>query len=148
MDSKKHFLDIIQMIYVLQDSMDYNRLLQETKSHQTFKRISRTLSSVYFHFPFLVSVLPLPDCMSIRKINDSRERRSHYFKFFDYQFFSYDSYRHSLIEISNWLFPNPFELAAELSSGKVKNAYFLNLLCLYGQRGKGFLKTMISSHSN
>ncbi|WP_025028646.1 nucleotidyltransferase domain-containing protein [Caldalkalibacillus mannanilyticus] len=60
MISLKYFLDIMQLIDVLGDRLDYTKLVEETKQHKTYTRLARTLSIQYSLFPFLHEVKPLP----------------------------------------------------------------------------------------
>lgn len=58
--SWKYFIDIIQMIYILGDRLNYEQLLALASKEKTRRRIARTLSIVYHEFPFLHDNHPLP----------------------------------------------------------------------------------------
>lgn len=138
LDSPKHFLDIIQLIVRLKDQLDYNRLLKDARTDQTRKRLKRTLWMVYQQYPWLNDIKPLPYQKS------GREKFNKYVRFMDYQFLSYDSIGHSLIEVFHWLLPNRFELSAELGRGDRRAVYFYQLVTLYKKRGANFLRAMIN----
>ncbi|WP_318505151.1 nucleotidyltransferase family protein [Bacillus sp. T3] len=109
MDSLKYFIDIIQILVLHHDEIDYRTLLNDAKSHKTLKRMIRTLSIIYSQYPFLHKIKPFPYRKSIL-FWDSRAFRNQekkslktYLDFFDYQLSSYDSPIHSLIEMKEWL---------------------------------------------
>ena len=54
-----------------------------------------------------------------------------YIDFIDYQFLSYDSVKHSLIELCNWIWPSRYELSNQLEESPEKNSYFKMYLSLY-----------------
>jgi hypothetical protein len=56
----KHFIDVAQMILVLQDSLNYHDLFVFAKQQKTYRRVARTLIIVYHEFPGLNEILPLP----------------------------------------------------------------------------------------
>lgn len=111
LDSLKYFIDIIQLIYLWRDKINYHRLFKEAARHKTLKRLRRTLSIVYNQYPTLSEVLPLPKKVSIvfwdYKVFRNPDHRSlkKYFDFFDYQFLSYDRISHSLVEFIHWMLP-------------------------------------------
>ncbi|WP_226677955.1 nucleotidyltransferase family protein [Mesobacillus jeotgali] len=102
MDSLKYFIDIIQLIYLYQDKLDYQRLFKEAVSHKTLKRIRRTLSIVYHQCPHLAKLKPLPQKHALLfwdyKVFRDKQHKSltKYIDFVDYQLFSYDSLSHCL----------------------------------------------------
>lgn len=106
LDSLKYFIDIIQMIYTLNDKLDFTTLFKDAAFHKTLKRIIRTLSIVYQQFPQLESIKEFPrkrssllwDYNAIRNINGKRTVK-HYIDFIDYQIFSYDTAKHSVVEL-------------------------------------------------
>ncbi|CAN7713620.1 nucleotidyltransferase family protein [Paenibacillus sp. LjRoot153] len=127
LDSPKHYLDIIQMIYVVGHRFNYEDLLRNAKTHQTYKRMLRTLSIVYNEYPMLERVKAFPR----KKIS----RKGHqYIDFIDYQFLSYDHPWHSLHEVGQWLVPNQFEIESQLKSNEKRRMYILQLVNLYKQR--------------
>lgn len=60
LDSLKHYLDIIQLITIYGDELDYERLMEDAARHKTMKRMVRTLSIVYQECAFLEKVKPFP----------------------------------------------------------------------------------------
>jgi hypothetical protein len=102
MDSLKYFIDIIQLIYLYQDKLDYQRLFEEAVSHKTLKRIRRTLSIVYQQCPHLAKLKPLPQMHTLLfwdyKVFRDKKHKSFtkYIDFIDYQLFSYDNLSHCL----------------------------------------------------
>lgn len=107
LESPKYFIDIIQMLYFLKDSLSYDLLFQDASAHQTRKRLVRTLSIVYESYPMLDNMkeLPIKRKRMLRYSNDrlQQKRVSKYLDFIDYQFLSYDNLRHSFKEAYNWL---------------------------------------------
>lgn len=110
LQSPKFFIDIIQLIYVLKDSLNYDLLFQDASAHETRKRLLRTLSIVYESYPMLENMkeLPVKRKRWLQNNNDrlQRKRIFKYLDFVDYQFLSYDNLRHSLREVYNWLIPS------------------------------------------
>lgn len=108
LDSPKYFIDIIQMIHHLHEKLDYTVLLNHAAAHQTLRRMIRTLSIVYKQFPHLQQIKPFLhqrstlwwEYRAIRK-SDGYTLKN-YMDFIDYQFLSYDSVKHSLIEVTSW----------------------------------------------
>ncbi|MGE7780199.1 nucleotidyltransferase family protein [Peribacillus sp. NPDC097264] len=102
MESLKYFIDIIQLISTL--NIDYVRLLEDTKRHKTKKRIIRTLSIVYQQLPTLHLLNKFPNEIptSYGHRNSSLKK---YVDFIDYSFLSYDSPKHSMVELYHWLHP-------------------------------------------
>lgn len=109
LQSPKYYIDIIQLIYVLKDSLHYDFLIQEATAHKTRKRLVRTLSIVYESFPMVGKMKQLPVKRKLKfQTNNDRLQQKRIVKvldFIDYQFLSYDNLRHSLREVYNWLIP-------------------------------------------
>lgn len=110
LNSLKYFLDIMQMILILKDQIDFDTLLKEAASHKTYNRIIRTLTIVYQQFPILNKIKKLP----LKRRNIYWKYHSvkgfiQYIDFLDYQIFSYDTVKHSLIEFPQWAFPKPYK---------------------------------------
>ena len=103
LDSLKYFLDIIQMIHLLKDKLDFNILLKDALLHKTYRRIIRTLSIVFHQFPHLEEIKKFPHKRSTLwweydAIKNKKARTfKNYVDFLDYQFFSYDNIKHSLV---------------------------------------------------
>jgi hypothetical protein len=138
LDSPKYFIDILQLIFTLRDRLNYEELLGWAKKHSTRKRLIRTLSIVYETYPMLDDMLPLPDRRSIKKEGSL----SGYRDFIDFQFFSYDSFRHSMKELYRWFLPKKSELKAEIGSRHVGSSYVYGLFCLYKLRIGKALRAM------
>ncbi|MEH6949655.1 nucleotidyltransferase family protein [Bacillus sp. JJ634] len=106
LDSMKYFIDIIQLVFILGDKIDYSRLLKDTTRHQTKRRIIRTLSIVYEQCPQLEKILPFPYKTSTLYHNrDTKKSFWKYADYIDYSFFSYDTPKHSLRELYHWIHP-------------------------------------------
>ncbi|MDD9148228.1 MULTISPECIES: nucleotidyltransferase family protein [unclassified Sporolactobacillus] len=60
LNSWKYFIDIIQLIHVMKDRLDYGQLLELAHRQLTWRRVSHTLMIVYHEFPHLDNVLPFP----------------------------------------------------------------------------------------
>ncbi|WP_066056330.1 nucleotidyltransferase domain-containing protein [Robertmurraya korlensis] len=108
LDSPKHFLDIIQLIYRIGEQVDYITLFNQARQHRTQKRMIRTLAIVYQQHPYLQKVKPLPvrrpnfwDYKAFK--NGHKKQLKNYLDFIDYSFFSYDSISHSKNEFFNWM---------------------------------------------
>jgi len=110
MDSSKYFLDIIKVAEVLGNKMDYQKLYALAKQHQTLKRIIRTLSIVAYHFPHLDFFIELPkkrtnmwwEAHPIVKDTQPNKLKK-YLDFLDYQFLSFDTTKHSVMEVMNYM---------------------------------------------
>jgi hypothetical protein len=109
LDSLKHYLDMIQLIMILGEELDYERLMQDATRHKTKKRLVRTLSILYQECAFLEKIKPFPykkgsSYLSYDAKKDrfgSRLRR--YADFIDYQFLSYDNASHMIHEVVKWV---------------------------------------------
>ncbi|WP_207627600.1 MULTISPECIES: nucleotidyltransferase family protein [Bacillaceae] len=143
LDSPKYFLDIIQVINQMDDEHDYEILLKLAGSHQTLKRITRTLSIVYQQFPHLDLVKKFP----YKESTVTWEYRSakglkQFVDFIDYKFFSFDMDKHSFIELYNWIWPSRIDAIAQLG----EDYHGLTNLKLYLLLYKKRLTKLIYSH--
>ncbi|MCK1993426.1 nucleotidyltransferase family protein [Peribacillus muralis] len=100
MDSLKYFIDIIQLILNL--NIDYKRLIDDAKRHKTKKRTIRTLSIVYEQLPILQSINEFTEKIPTL-YNQRNSPIKKYADFIDYSFLSFDSPKHSIIEIYHML---------------------------------------------
>jgi hypothetical protein len=112
LDSLKYFLDIIQMIHSVNKQFDYNDLFKRAAEHNTLRRITRTLAIVYHHFPHLELIKELPLQKRTRlwwdykAIRDSNYKPIEvYLNFFYYEFFDFDTIKHSFAALFRFLFP-------------------------------------------
>ncbi|WP_162144746.1 nucleotidyltransferase family protein [Peribacillus kribbensis] len=108
LDSLKYYMDIIQLILVLKEELDYVELLEEARKDRTLKRIVRTLSLVYEALPYLHEIKEFPYKKQVRFRNQivskiTKPTLKDYLDYVDYQFFSFDTARHSFLEVKNWL---------------------------------------------
>jgi hypothetical protein len=146
LDSPKYYIDIIQMIHILKEKINYDTLLEDAKSHQTYKRMIRTLSIIYQQYPNLNKTLVFP--YQKRKQYPtifSREMISTidlYKDFIDYQFFSYDTFLHNFIEVGNWMVPTRREITKELDHTDENTSYVRDFLFLYKQRLLSMVKAL------
>ncbi|MNR03659.1 hypothetical protein D3C85_1195650 [compost metagenome] len=107
--SLKYFLDIIQLIHVIQEGLDYTLLMKDTAVHRSRRRIARTLAIVYAYFPHLIDAKMLPKEWKVRlwyRINlvrDSKRSVKKYLYWIHYQIFDYDTVKHSLAAIFHFL---------------------------------------------
>ncbi|KRE97064.1 hypothetical protein ASG89_29840 [Paenibacillus sp. Soil766] len=60
MDSPKYYMDIMQLIHRHHKAINFDVLFKDAASHQTLKRLHRTLIKVYVHFPHLGDFKELP----------------------------------------------------------------------------------------
>ncbi|CAH1207796.1 hypothetical protein PAECIP111891_03101 [Paenibacillus allorhizoplanae] len=107
--SLKYFIDIIQLIHVVQDGCRYETLFKDAHVHKTLKRITRTLAIVYHQFPHLKEIkeLSLPnrtklwwDYSTIRNLHQRTIRQ--YINWVYYQLFDYDNGKQSIQVLLNW----------------------------------------------
>ncbi|QNF26175.1 nucleotidyltransferase family protein [Metabacillus elymi] len=147
LDSMKHFLDITQMIHVMGNHIDYINLFNVATRHKTLNRMKRTLSIVYRNFPHVKEIKTLPFLYQkgfywqYEAIRDSSFRNVKvYIDYFDYLFFSFDTVKHRLIAINEWLLPSEYHLTLELRTEK--RISFKDYLTLYNKRCFGFLKSV------
>jgi hypothetical protein len=107
LSSLRHFMDIIQLIHMIKDVLDFNRFNVDIVSHCTSKRMIRTLTLVYQEFPYLLKVKQCPLIRSKSFLRENAFKNRHkkgiwkYIDFIDYQFFSYDTFRDSLMQVKN-----------------------------------------------
>ncbi|MBY0145923.1 nucleotidyltransferase family protein [Neobacillus niacini] len=142
LDSLKYFIDIIQVIHQYRDELDYEELFKMAANHQTLKRLTRTLSIVYEQFPYLNDVIKLPFKRKTLWRHNKVKGLKQYLDFFDYQFFSYDTVKHRLIEIRHWIWPSKFELSCELGENQQDGAAIIMYLSLYRKRISRLLKVI------
>ncbi|WP_077623673.1 nucleotidyltransferase family protein [Sediminibacillus massiliensis] len=146
LDAPKYFLDIIQMAFYIGKQLDYERLMKDGKTHQTRRRLQRTLAIVYREYPVLYAIRDFsPDKINRywKKRKSKWKRINGYAVFFDYQFFSYDKPSHGFIEFFHWLFPQKPEILAEISNHTDRDKrYAFLLLLLYKKRCTGALKSI------
>lgn len=111
LDSTKYFIDIMQVLYNENSSIDYEKLFKLSDAHLTKKRLIRTLSIVYQQFPDLMEVKKLPFKRKLPFWAYKQPKGINlYIDFFDYQFLSYDSIKHCLTEFYQWVFPHKVKL--------------------------------------
>ncbi|MGM7721192.1 nucleotidyltransferase family protein [Metabacillus sp. Hm71] len=148
LDSMKHFLDILQCISFLGDQIDYDKLMKDAVRHKTLKRMVRTLAIVYRTFPLFQTICPFPfqtnkgiwwQYEAIR--NTSFRNTKVYLDYFDYLFFSFDTLKHQLHAVGEWIFPSAFELAFEQKTNE--RIHVVDYLKLYHKRCSGFIKSLL-----
>ncbi|MBM7651838.1 nucleotidyltransferase domain-containing protein [Neobacillus cucumis] len=145
LDSAKYFIDIIQLIYKLRGLIDYDYLLKLAASHRTLTRFKRTLSIVYQQFPHLNKLIELP--FKLKHTNweyQDRKGIKQYMDFIDYQLFSYDTARHSFIELVNLIWPSKYELTAEIGEQQHGMSMFNMYMALYKKRFTSMVKVFFS----
>lgn len=142
LESLKYFIDIIQMIHQSGDELDYEELFKMAETHQTLKRLTRTLSIVYEQFPHLNHVAKLPFNRKTLWRHRNVKGLKQYMDFFDYQFFSYDTVKHSMIEIRHWIWPSKFELSCELAETQQESSTIKMYISLYKKRISGLVKVI------
>jgi hypothetical protein len=120
LDSLKYFLDIIQMIHSVNQKFDYNDLFKQAAGHNTLRRITRTLAIVYYHFPHLELIKELPLQKRTRlwwnykAIRDSKYKPIEvYLNFIYYEFFDFDTIKHSIAALFSFLFPKKSNMNAD-----------------------------------
>lgn len=120
--SLKYFLDIIQMIYFLQDNIDYIRLQKDAAAHKTLRRIVRTLAIVYSYFPHLAESKELPGEWKVRlwweysSFRVNKRSFKSYVNWIYYHIFDFDTVRHTLTA----LFDCSYSVTNRTYSGKIK----------------------------
>ncbi len=146
LDSPKYYIDIIQMIHELKDGINYHTLLEDAKDQKTYRRLVRTLCTVYQEFFYLNDVLifqqqnqkKYPTIFS----RSTTTRVDLYKDFISYQFFSYDSFAHSVKEFRTWVFPSKRDISNELNNDINRNSYVFDFIFLYKQRLSGMLRAL------
>ncbi|MCQ6277205.1 nucleotidyltransferase family protein [Bacillus sp. V3B] len=109
LDSLKHYLDIIQLIYRYGEEVDYERLVEDATSHKTLKRMIRTLSVVYQECPFLEKIksFPFKKDSTFLSYDEKKGRLGRslrkYADFIDYQFLNFDTVNHSIHAVVKWV---------------------------------------------
>jgi hypothetical protein len=110
LNSLKYLIDIVQLIQVSGDQIDYDRLFRDAGSHQTYRRLSSTLSVIYRQFPYLENQKPLVlpkrrgdwwDYDALRGKQQQSLKR--YVRFLQYQCFDFDSPRHSFTALIHYV---------------------------------------------
>lgn len=143
LDSTKYFIDIIQLIYKLGGKIDYDYLLKLAALHKTLKRLKRTLSIVYHQFPHLHEVKELPFKLKQTKWEyQNKKGLKQYIDFIDYQLFSYDTVKCSLIELQNLIWPSKYEVAAQIG-GEQFETLFKMYMALYKKRFISIVKVFL-----
>ncbi|WP_413307874.1 nucleotidyltransferase family protein [Bacillus sp. 1P10SD] len=146
LESMKYFLDIIQLIHTLGKEIDYDDLLQLAASHKTLRRLKRTLSIVYKQFPYLSIVKRLPFEVKTTRWEYRRVKGlKQYADFIDYQFFSYDTIKHSIIELHHWVWPSKYDLEAQIGVERQASSLFNMYFSLYKKRITSMVKVIFTS---
>ncbi len=141
LDSPRYYLDIIQLIFRLNNRIDLHQLFQQARKDGTLKRLVRTLSIVYSEYSMLENVMKLP---VKRQMKGRKERLFRYWDFIDFQFLSYDTLQHSVREVFNWCFPRKKDIFIELNKKYQKSSYINSIFLLYKARfGKGIKVTYL-----
>jgi Uncharacterised nucleotidyltransferase len=134
LDSLKYYLDIMQMVNVLSYCLDFKRLIEEAAKHQTKKRLIRTLSVVYAGYPFMAAIKNFPyQHKKVAAYKTSGKKINQYINFLDYQFLSYDSIAHRLMELKQWFLPSQDEITMMLGH-RNKSFLILDYFTLYKRR--------------
>ncbi len=98
LDSIKCYLDLMQILYVGNDQVDFLQLRLDSRRHKTWTRVVRTLTILYQDFPFMRKVRCFPYERPIRyAISTKTTGAMKYVNFVDYHLLSYDSPKHGLI---------------------------------------------------
>ena len=98
LDSIKCYLDLMQILHMSGEQIDFLRLRRDARRHKTWTRMVRTLSILYQEFPFMRKVRYFPYERPIRYgLSTKTTGAMKYLNFVDYHLLSYDSPRHSLI---------------------------------------------------
>ncbi|WP_191556878.1 nucleotidyltransferase family protein [Metabacillus idriensis] len=109
LDSLRHFIDVIQMVNVLDNKLCLESLFIQSKKDKTLKRVQRTLRIVYRVF----GEIKYPEQLSVpknygkwweyEKIRD-REYRSLrvYVDFFDFEYLSYENGKHKFRAVKEY----------------------------------------------
>lgn len=139
LDSMKYFLDIIQVLNKYREEIDFEEIFTCAAYHQTLTRMIRTLSIVYQQFPHLNNMknLPFKKKKNLWKYRPEKGIKQ-YIDFIDYQFFSFDSTKHSLVEFVNWIWPSQYELSSQVDTQKGLKVY----LALYKKRVSSMVKAI------
>jgi len=111
LDSLKYFIDIIQLIHVIGDLLDLNKLFEMTKEHKTTKRMRSTLSIVYYHFPHLQTIKPFLERKKRRlwwdydsiRYKDKNRNPLKYIRFIQYQWLDFDTPLQCIIATSQYI---------------------------------------------
>jgi hypothetical protein len=144
LDSMKYFLDIIQLIHTLGREIDFDDLLKLAASHKTLRRLKRTLSIVYEQFPHLSDVKRLPFEVKTTRWEYRRVKGlKQYVDFFDYQFLSYDTFKHSIIELHHWFWPSKYDLETQIGVEQQGAPLFKMYLSLYKKRITSMVKVFL-----
>ncbi|MEH7440351.1 nucleotidyltransferase family protein [Neobacillus drentensis] len=144
LESMKYFLDIIQLIHILGNEIDYDKLLKLAASHKTLRRLKRTLSIVYNQFPHLSKVKRLPFEVKTTRWEYQRVKGlKQYADFLDYQFLSYDTFKHSIIELHHWFWPSKYDLETQIGVEQQGASLFKMYLSLYKKRITSMVKVFL-----
>lgn len=103
MDSPKYYIDIMQMIHRHGDDISFEALFQDAASHQTLRRIHRTLVNVYSHFPHLGGIKELPVTYKKGSSPSSRRYLVALANKVNNKFFNFDSASHTLVAVIHTL---------------------------------------------
>ncbi|WP_052158782.1 nucleotidyltransferase family protein [Halobacillus sp. BBL2006] len=142
LDSTRHYLDLIQIIFLSHQQISTDALMSMARKHSTLKRMLRTLSEVYDQFPMLESLMPFPELTTPWYKKKRHHPLTSYLIFFDYQFLSYDAFHHRLREIGRWLVPNGRNVGKQLKQEE-SSILILNYIRLYRQRISSVLKAFL-----
>jgi hypothetical protein len=141
LDSQKYFLDNMQVINKLNEEDNYEILFNLAKSHQTYKRIKRTLSITYQNFPHLNDVKKLPnDTSTFTWEYQSTKGLKQFIAFLNYKFFSFDRAKHSFIRVFRWICPSRMDAYAQVGHKDNRLSIFRVYIYLYKKRIDNLLR--------
>jgi len=127
MDAMKHTVDLLHMLTLFGEEIDYQKLFKESKSDKTFRRVYAVLAHLYWLFPELQEVKSLPANRQTAKIPR--------FCVGEEQIWLLDSWRHRLRILKDIVWP-PVNVALwhlrDDTKANYRNVYFL----LYRKRIK------------
>lgn len=145
LNSLKYFVDIMQMIHVLNEELDYTRLWEDARCDQNLKRVYKTLAIVYNLFPHLHGLRKLPGNRKIKiwweyqAIRDSSHKTyRQYLNLMQFKYLDFDTYQQCLHAVANWFLPSSVDLLFELGSVGQGNPY----VQLYKKRSLQFMRLL------
>ncbi|WNQ14169.1 nucleotidyltransferase family protein [Paenibacillus aurantius] len=147
LNSAKYLLDLVQLVHVLGDRLDYSRLLRDAAVDRTSRRLKWTLSVLYRQFPHLHAIQPLLWKLPERLYWEPEHGQhppgaiGRYRNLLVTQHMLFDSFFHALPGAARWLFPSRVEAGFELEKGLTDSRHG-SLIPLYLQRGRHLIRAL------
>lgn len=145
LNSWKYFIDIIQLIHVMNGRLNYAELMDFAGRQKTWKRVAHTLIIVYHEFPHLDDVLPLPvnhetalwwKSSDLQRADQPKKTMPAIIERLR-QLRDYDTGRQKWVFFRREIIPDPVNLADTIGKKRMRLPHFIQYFLVYLKRFEG-----------